>query len=901
MAILEPTNLLLLACALIYALIGEREEALILLLFVAAISLLDAMQQRRSQRALAELARLSSPRVRVLRGGLALELDPEQLQLGDLLRLEEGDRVAADAQLRQGVGLWLDQSLLTGESLPVQVSQCGQLIRAGSLVVSGRGLAEVVAVGEATELGRLGRSLAGVMPPPTRLQRHTRRLTARLTLLALALCAALALLQGSLSGDWSTALLAALALALAVLPNEIPVVMALFLALGALRLARIGVLARWPAAVESLGSATLLAVDKTGTLTENRMAVQQLLSWPQAALWQAGEPLQEPWHRLLELAVLASRHDPVDAMEQAIERLAQAELQHSEHLHPDWPLLREYPLSPDLLVFSQLWSDADGRWQIAAKGAPEAIAQLCHLAPERSAALLQAAADLAAQGLRVLAVASGLDGAPRHPAGSEVPALADRASPAAIAADSSAAAASPPPVPLPPVPSPVPPPVPSPPVPPAQAAGACWPPLRQPSAAAPAAEAALSASQQRAVASHAASSDHPADSDRPAEAVHDYLFEPIGLVGLADPLRPEVAAAIARARGAGIRVVMITGDAPQTARAIAAQAGLPAGPVLTGADLQALQIDAGTDRGPAALRSALAAVSVFARVLPQQKLQIVRALQAAGELVAMTGDGVNDAAALKAADIGVAMGRRGTAVAREAADLVLLADDFSSLVEAIALGRRIEANLQRALGYTLAIHLPIAAISLVPLLLPDQPLLLLPVHIALLHLVIDPACTVVFEALPAAAGLMRQPPASPQAPLFGPAIRRRALLQGGVMAGCGLLIACWPDLSVIDRRSLLFTLLLLGAGVLVWLHGEPRSRLSQLGAAIGLGLWLLLQAIPGLNALLQLRPLPQLLPLLLPLLLPVALLLLWAGLGRRGSAREAQPPLPPAPAPAARP
>jgi P-type Ca2+ transporter type 2C len=779
MAILEPTNLLLLACALIYGLIGQPQEALILLLFVAAISLLDAWQQRRSQRALAELARLSSPRARVIRDGVDLELAPEQLRVGDQLRLEEGDRVAADAQLREGIGMWLDQSLLTGESLPVEVNRPGQLIRAGSLLASGRGLAEVVAVGEATELGRLGRSLASVRPPPTRLQRHTRRLTARLTVLALALCVALAVVQGSLSGEWSTALLAALALALAVLPNEIPVVVALFLALGALRLGRIGVLARWPAAVESLGSATVLAVDKTGTLTENRMAVQQLLSWPQAALWQAGEPLEEPWHRLLELALLASRHDPVDAMEQAIERLAQAELRHSEHLHPDWPLLREYPLSPDLLVFSQLWCDAGGQWQIAAKGAPEAIAQLCHLSPERSAALLQAAEGLAAQGLRVLAVASGLDGAPRHP---ELAPCGDGP---------------------------------------------------------------------------------PATDEGPPEAVHDYLFKPIGLIGLADPLRDDVPAAIALASGAGIRVVMITGDAPQTARAIADQAGLPAGAVLTGAELRAMEAGGCTD---------LRDLSVFARVLPQQKLQIVRALQAAGEVVAMTGDGVNDAPALKAADIGVAMGKRGTAVARESADLVLLGDDFGSLVQAIALGRRIEANLHRALGYTLAIHLPIAAVSLLPLLVRGQPLLLLPVHIALLHLVIDPACTVIFEAMPARAGLMRQPPRPPDAPLFGPTTWHRALLQGGVMTALALAIAGWPDLSAIDRRTLLFTLLLLGGGVLVWVNGESRSQISQLGGVIGLGLWLLLQVIPGLNALLLLRPLPGLIPWVL--LVTVGILLL---------------------------
>jgi Ca2+-transporting ATPase len=521
--------------------------------------------------------------------------------------------------------------------LPVEASQAGQRVRAGALVAGGRGLAEVVAVGDATDLGRLGRSLAGVAPPPTRLQRHSRRLTARLTLLALVLCAGLTLLQGTLRGDWSNALLAALALALAVLPNEIPVVLALFLALGALRLARIGVLARWPAAVESLGSATVLAVDKTGTLTENRMAVQVLETWPQGKRWEAGDPLEEPWHRLLEQALLASRHDPVDAMDQAIARLAEAELRQGEHLHPDWALLREYPLTTDLLVLSQLWCDAGGQWQIAAKGAPEAIADLCHHPAEESASLLKAAATLAAQGLRVLAVAAGRDGAARH--------------------------------------------------------------------------------------------QHPAGADDgPPPSAHDYCFEPIGLVGLADPLRQEVPAAIARAHGAGIRVVMITGDAPQTARAIADQAGLPAGQVLCGSDLQALDSGAG-----------LPGASVFARVLPHQKLAIVQALQRSGEVVAMTGDGVNDAAALKADDIGVAMGQRGTAVARESADLVLLDDSFGSLVQAIALGRRIEANLHRALGYTLAIHLPIAAISLLPLLIPGQPLLLLPMHIALLHLVIDPA------------------------------------------------------------------------------------------------------------------------------------------------------------------
>ncbi len=780
---LEPSNLLLLACALIYGLIGEPQEAAILLIFVAGISLLDGLQQRRSRRALAELARLSAPRAHVRRAGVVLELAPDQLQLGDQLRLEEGDRIAADARLLEGVGLWLDESLLSGESLPVARQQPGEELRAGCLVASGRGWAEVVALGEATELGRLGRSLATVEAPPTRLQRHTRRLTARLTAAALVLCAVLAVLQGSIGGSWSNALLAALALALALLPNEIPVVLALFLALGALRLARIGVLARWPAAVESLGCTTVLAVDKTGTLTENRMAVARLLTWPGGEHWRRGDPLEEPWHGLLELAVLASRHDPVDAMELAIQRLATETLQDSEHLHPDWPLAREYPLQSDLLVFSQLWHDPAGRPHLAAKGAPEAVAQLCHLKADASASLLDAAAELAAQGLRVLAVARGLDGAPLH--------------------------------------------------------------------------------------QHLHASGVDPEPGRPPADVHAYLFEPIGLIALADPLRQEVPAAVARAHGAGVRVVMITGDSPQTARAIADQAGLPPGPVLSGADLETLS--------PEALSAQLAQVSVFARVLPQQKLQLVRALQARGEVVAMGGDGINDAPALKAADIGVAMGQRGTAVARESADLVLLHDDFGSLVEALALGRRIEANLHRALGYTLAIHLPIATLTVMPLVLPGQPMLLLPLHIALLHLVIDPACTVVFEAIPAAPAQMSRPPRSPQAPLFGAATWHRALGQGGVVSVAALILARWPDLPTDTHRSLVFALLLIAGGGLVWLHGEPRQRLSLVGGGIGFGLWLLLQGIPGLAPLLELAPLrPEAIGLLMGVLAVLAGLALTA-------------------------
>ena len=797
---LEPAHLLL-ACALIYGVIGEVADGLLLLGFVGLIALLDGLQQRRSRRALQALARLSAPRAWVRRLGVERELPAEAVRVGDQLRLEEGDRVAADGHLLEAVGLWLDTSLLTGESVPVAgragaEDAPGSQVLAGSLVAAGRGWLEVDAVGADTSWGQLGSSLRRVIPPQTRLQRQTGRLTGLLSRWALLLCVLLALVQGSLSGHWQQALLASLALALALLPNEIPVVLALFLALGALRLSRIGVLARWPAAVESLGSATVLAVDKTGTLTQNRMAVQALQVWPSLQRWLSGDPLEEPFHPLLERALLASRSDPVEAMERAIHTLAAATLVGSDHLHPDWPPQRDYPLQDELLVVSRLWKDGTGQWQLAAKGAPEAIVGLCHLDPIEAQSFLAAAERLAAEGLRVLAVAQGEEGAAMHgrPGG----------------------------------------------------LGAADPP----------------------------------------GAVHDFIFHPIGLLGLADPLRPEVPAAMAAARRAGVRVVMITGDGPVTARAIADQAGLPPGEVLLGEALDRLD--------PGELVHRLTGVPVFARVRPDQKLRLVQALQAAGEVVAMTGDGVNDAPALKAADIGVAMGERGTAVARESADLVLLRDSFADLVGALALGRRVARNLQRALAFTLAVHVPIAGLSLLPLLGAEQPLILLPVHIALLHLVIDPACTVVLEAQPGGLELLAEPPRSPDAPLLAGRAVQLACLQGGavLLAAGALLVGPWAvggDLEV--RRSAVVVLLLLSGAALVLLNGDRRAWITAAGAAIGPGLWLVLAASPGLRTLLGLTLLPaaQLVPVLGITAAAIALAALCPlVLGRPGGARDCE-------------
>jgi Ca2+-transporting ATPase len=382
--------------------------------------------------------------------------------------------------------------------------------------------------------------------------------------------------------------------------------------------------------------------------------------------------LPERFHRLVEFAILASRPDPFDPMERAFSDLGDRFLAQTEHIHTDWKLAHGYPLQPSLLAMSQIWQARAGTgFIVAAKGAPETIADLCHLPQEALQGVKRDVADLAAQGLRVLAVAE-------------------------------AASMGPP-----------------------------WP-----------------------------------------ETQHDFDFRFLGLVGLADPVRPEVPAAVATCTAGGIRVVMITGDHPVTALAIARQAGIPGDHVLSGSDLAAIKAPD--------LAARLVGTNVFARIMPEQKLRLVQAFAAAGEVVAMTGDGVNDAPSLKAAHIGVAMGGRGTDVAREAASLVLLDDNFASLVTAVRLGRRIDDNLRKAIGYILAVHVPIAGMSLLPVVL-GWPMVLGPIHVVFLELIIDPVSSIVFEAEPEEDGIMARPPRKPDAPLFDMALLLHGLLQGGVV------------------------------------------------------------------------------------------------------------------------
>ncbi len=687
----EPMFLLLLGAGGIYLAMGDAHEALILLGFVVIIMTITVLQERRTDNALNALRDLSSPRALALRGGAMVRIAGRDVVREDLLMIAEGDRIPADGTLVQAHELATNESMLTGESEPV-AKQPADKVFAGTLVVSGQGLLQVTAVGRHTELGRIGQSLDTIALQASPLREEMARLTHKLVLIGLSLCALLVVLFWALRGDWLQALLAGITLAMGILPQELPVIMIVFLALAARRLAAQQVLTRRLNAIETLGQTTVLCVDKTGTLTQNRMAVAALCiaseeldvqNLPATPATSGGTALPEAFHELLEYAVLASEIEPHDPMEQAFHRMAGNHLVGTDHLHPTWSLAREYELSPQLLAMSHLWrDDASAHDTVATKGAPEAVADLCHLPDAKRAAVSAQAARLADRGLRVLGVAKA-----RHRTQDT------------------------------------------------------WP-----------------------------------------DSQHDFDFEWLGLVALADPLRPEVPNAVAQCRQAGIRVVMITGDHPRTARAIAAQAGIAHDSVVTGDELGSMP--------PQTVAEKIRQVSVFARIKPHQKLALVEALKAQGEVVAMTGDGVNDAPALKAAHIGIAMGQRGTDVAREAAALVLLHDDFAAIVLAIHRGRQTFANLRQAMVYTLAVHVPIIGLALLPVLF-GLPLVLAPLHIAFLELVIDPACSIVFEAEEGAADLMQQPPRGADEPLLSARHILLSVLQGSVVTAAVVGLYAW--------------------------------------------------------------------------------------------------------------
>lgn len=731
----EPMSLLLLVCGGIYFALGDRHEAFMLLGFVVFIMTVTLFQERKTEHALEALHDLASPRALVIRGGERVRIAGREVVTDDLLVLVEGDRVPADAVVLEASHLAADESLVTGESVPVRKTVWDGVLApvrpggddlpyvyAGTLVTAGAGIARVVATGPRSEIGRIGKALETREVQDTPLQTEAKRLVKKLAWVGASLSVLAAIGYGLVSGSALAGLLGGLTLAMAILPNEFPVVVTVFLALGAWRLSRRRVLARRVPAVESLGSVTVLCVDKTGTLTANRMTVSRIRANGETFDVQRlrTEELPESMHETVEYSILASRRDPFDPMERAFKELGETHLAGTEHLHDDWQLLREYPITRERLAVVHVWKAPDrARAVVAAKGAPETIASMCGLGEDARARLEEGVRALGSAGLRVLAIARAeLDGPP---------------------------------------------------------------------------------------------------PDDPATMT----FEVLGLVGLLDPVRESVPEAVAQCTSASIRVVMITGDYPSTAAAVAREAGVDASSVLTGPEVATMTDDE--------LRKHARKTSVFARMLPEQKLRLVDALVANGEIVGMTGDGVNDAPALKAAHIGIAMGARGTDVAREAAAVVLVDDDFASLVHGVRTGRRIVDNLRKALAYILAVHLPIVGLTLVPL-ATGSPLVLMPIHVAFLHLVIDPACSVVFEAQPAESDVMARAPRSPRAPLFGRRVILLSSAQGAVVLAV-VLVVYFAALRLLanaaEARAMTFATFLIGNLALIFTNRSWSSVIAS--------------------------------------------------------------------------
>ncbi len=751
----EPMLLLLIGSGSIYLFLGEIQDALMLLSFVLVVVGITFYQERKTERTLEALRDLSSPRALVIRDGIQKRIAGREVVKDDIIILNEGDRVPADATILSCSNLSVDESLLTGESVAVRKSEWDgkdiikrpggddlAFVYSGTLIVQGRGVARVNSIGVHTQMGKIGKALAGIHQEDTLLQKEIRKIVRNFSIVGVALCLLVAVIYALQRGNWLSGILSGLTLSMAMLPEEFPVVLIIFLTLGAWRISKSQVLTRRAPAIETLGAATVLCTDKTGTLTLNTMHLASLCVNGLNYDIEKSKSLPEVLHNLMEYGILASQKDPFDPIEKEVKRLGELYLSGSEHIHNNWKIVKEYPLSKQLLALSHVWESPDKQnYIIATKGSPEAIVDLCHFNQEQNVQLNKCIEEMANQGLRILGVAKASFRKKELP-----------------------------------------------------------------------------------------------------DLQHDFVFEFVGLLGFIDPVRPQVLASIKEAYDAGMRVIMITGDYPGTAINIAKEIGLKnPDAYITGQELEAMD--------HLQLREKIKTINIFARVVPEQKLLIVNALKANGAIVAMTGDGVNDATALKAANIGIAMGERGTDVAREASALVLLNDDFSSIVHAVRLGRRIFDNLKKAIAYIFAIHVPIAGMSFFPVLF-NLPIVLLPAHIAFLELIIDPTCSTVFEACAEEKNIMKRPPRDLGEPLFGKKSFIFSLLQGiGIFIAVFLVfvLALYLKKGELEARTLSFATLVFANIMLIMTN---LSWSKNLGAIIKLknkALWgVVLTAISAL-------------------------------------------------------
>ncbi|MDD2786206.1 MAG: cation-translocating P-type ATPase [Patescibacteria group bacterium] len=686
----EPMLLLLLATALIYFLVGEAWDGFLMLIGVLLMIGIDLYQEAKTDKALDALKELSTPKISVIRDEKLISINNDELVVGDALVVREGERIAGDGMILDSSNFSVDESMLTGESGSIHKANFetrnskldlestksdirysakrifseadirdSNSVFAGTLCLTGQAVIKVTAVGTKTQYGRIGESLAEINESPTPLQKKTRRLVQIFGIIGLFSCISLFFINFANTKNLIDSLLKGLTLAISVIPEELPVVLAVFAALGAYRLTKKNALIKKINAIETLGSITTLCTDKTGTLTVNRMELQDMIG-------SEGRNMKS--EEFLKDAMLACPSEPFDPADLSIFETAKQSGVDIDSLQSKNALTREYGFDNKLKFIGYAWKNA-GKTTLYAKGGAEQIIERSKLTAEEKKLLLKNVDKLSARGMRVLALAKkNVRGA--------LPVTLSKAD----------------------------------------------------------------------------------------------NFEFISLLAFRDPPKTEAKQAVLACERAGIAVRMITGDHPKTALHIATAVGINhKNKIMTG-----LEIDAMTDEE---LTSRIHGIKIFARVQPEQKLKIVRALQAAGEIVAMIGDGVNDAPSLKEADVGIAMGLGGTNVAREAADMILMDDQLNTVVSTIHDGRRIYDNIQKGISYIFGIHIYVILIALVVPLM-GMPSLLLPIHIVLIELIIDPTCSLVFEAMPAEADIAKRKPLDPKRPIISIKRFLRILVQG---------------------------------------------------------------------------------------------------------------------------
>lgn len=700
----EPMVLLLLVASVIYFISGNPGDGTFLASAIVLVSVISLYQDSRSRNAIEKLKKYTQPKCKVIRDGNIEEIQSEDLVIGDSLLVEEGTSIAADGTIIHSNDFSVNESILTGESLPVYKDQSKEnnFIYLGTTVTSGLAIANITAIGNETRLGKIGKSLEGIKEEKTPLEKQISNFVKKMVIAGAVIFVFVWAINFFRSYNTLDSLMKALTLAMSILPEEIPVAFTTFMALGAWRLMKMGVVVKQIKTVETLGGATVICVDKTGTITENKMSLAGFYVPGSGKVSYPRESLSDDEKSLIRLAMWASEPIPFDPMELALHE-AYAQIT-SEDERPGYRMIHEYPLGGKPPMMTHIFENDFGKRIVAAKGAPEAIMNVSDFTAKEKQQTEEAIKTLAIEGYRVLGVGE---------------------------------------------------------------------------------------------------TNFPGDDFPATQQEFKFYFK--GLIAFYDPPKKNIQKVFEDFYKAGLSVKIVTGDNATTTDSIARQVGFRGNnKSISGDELMKLS--------ESELQDSVIKTSVFTRMYPEAKLKIINALKAKKEVVAMTGDGVNDAPALKAANIGVAMGNKGTEIAKQAASLILINDDLSQMVDAVAMGRRIYTNLKKAIQYIISIHIPIILTVFTPLALGwVYPNIFSPVHIIFLELIMGPTCSIIYENEPMEKNSMNQKPRPLSTTFFSWKELTTSIIQGLMITAGSLLTYQYAVSQGLDEsltRTMVFTVLI---------------------------------------------------------------------------------------------